>query len=221
MDRRPREDLNPTLRERLASALRPDFARTVRARRLAAGALVLLAAASVLRPDPSGTYTDVAVAAADLRPGVALGPADVRRDRHRLAGLPDGAITDVGGLIGATVAGPVRRGEVLTDARVLGSRLAGLTIGGDARLVPVHLNDAAVLDVIRSGDVVDVLGTPGGDSEQTPRVLAVGAVVVLVSPGSAKPGAAADRVVLVALPRAAAVAVAGAGLLQPVTLTLH
>ena len=36
--------LNPTARERLSQALRPDFARTAAARRLAAGFLVVLAA---------------------------------------------------------------------------------------------------------------------------------------------------------------------------------
>lgn len=213
--------LNPTLRERFSQALRPDVLRTVRARRVMAGALVALAAASALRPDPAGTYTDVAVAAVDLRPGVTLSTADVRLQRHSEASLPDGAITDPGGLTGATVAGPVRRGEILTDARVLGSRLAGLAVGPDARVVPVHLNDSAVLEVIHSGDIVDVLGAGEGEAHPQPRVLAVGAVVVLVSPAPTRPGAGTDRVVLIALPRAAAVAVAGAGLVAPVTLTLH
>lgn len=219
------ESVDPTLRERLSRALRPDFARTVLARRLTAGALVLLAAAAALRPDPAGSYAEVAVAATDLRPGVVLGPDDVRAARRPVTTLPDGALTDIGGLAGATVAGPVRRGEILTDARVLSSRLAGLSVGPDARVVPVRLSDPAVLDVLRSGDVVDVLAAASSSSHDgdrdAPRVLATGAVVVLVSAGTAKPGADGDRVVLVALPRAAAIAVAGAGLLGPVSLTVH
>lgn len=215
------DSLNPTLRERISRAVRPDFARTLLARRLAAAVLVLLAAAMALRPDPAGVYTDVVVVTADLRPGVTLGADDIRLQSYPAVALPDGALTDIDRLAGATLAGPVRRGEVLTDARVLGPRLAGLNAGPDARVVPLRLSDSAVLDVIRTGDVVDVLGVAESDREAQPRVLAVGAVVVLVSEESTRPGAAGERVVLVALPRSAATAVAGAGLVQEVTLTIH
>lgn len=215
------DDLGPMLRERVLRVVRPDFTRTVLARRLAAGVLAVLAAALALRPDPAGTFTDVAVAAADLSPGVSLTIDDVRLQKRAVATVPDGAITDLAGLEGLTLAGPARRGEVLTDARVLGSRLAGLTAGPDARVVPVHLADTAVLDVIRTGDVVDVLGAPQAGSDARPRLLAAGAIVVLVSAAAKTPGARADRVVLVALPRAAATAVAGASLTESITLTIH
>ena len=76
---------------------------------------------------------------------------------------------------------------MLTDARILGPRLAGLAAGPDARIVPLHLADAAVLDLIRSGDVVDVLGAPSAGSDAAPRLLAANAIVVLVS---AKPNTA-------------------------------
>ena len=211
--------LNPTLPERLSTALRPDFARTVLARRIAAGLLVVLAAASALRPDPAGTYVDVAVAATDLRPGTALRVEDAELQKRSVATLPDGALTNLDALVGSTLAGPARSGEILTDARVLGSRLAGMSAGPDARMVPLHLADVAVLDVIRPGDVVDVLGAPAAEAGARPRMLATGAVVILVSAAAA--GHGADRVVLVALPAAAATAVAGASLVQTVTLTLH
>ena len=50
----------------------------------------------------------------------------------------------------------VRRGEILTDARVLGSRLAELSVGRDARVVPLHLSDSAVLDVIRGFAILGI-----------------------------------------------------------------
>lgn len=220
-----RESLEPTLRERISRVLHPDFARTVRARRILAGLLVLLAAAAALRPDPSGRYTDVAVAVADLRPGVALTADHVRLEKRSAAMLPDGVQTELDRLVGATLAGPVRRGEMLTDARVLGSRLAGLSAGPDARVVPLHLQEDAVLDVIRPGDVVDVLGAPEfsgpGDGPSGARLLAAGAVVVLVT--APANGALGDggRVVLVALPAAMANSLAGASLLQTVTVTIR
>ena len=205
------ESLNPTLLNRISRAVRPDFARTLAARRIAAGVLVVLAAVVALRPDPGHTLREVVVAARDLSPGVTL----------RAAWIPDGAANAVESVIGATLAGPSRRGEVLTDARILGSRLAGLSTGADARVVPLHLADAAVVDLIRPGDVVDVLGAPAADTDAHPRVVANNAVVVLVSPESTALGATNDRVVLVALPAAAATALAGATLVQSVTLTIH
>lgn len=188
---------------------------------MAAGFLVLLAAAIALRPDPARQQCDVVVAVHDLAPGVTLSAADVTVDSRPAPTVPEGALTDVDAVVGTSLAGPSRRGEILTDARVLGSRLAGLSAGPDARVVPLHLADAAVLDLIRPGDVVDVVGAPSADPEARPRVVASHAVVVLVSPRPTGPGATDERVVLVALPANAANALAGATLVQTVTLTIH
>lgn len=214
--------LNPTALERFSRALRPDFTRTLRARRIAAAALVLMAGAAALRPDPAGADREVTVAARDLSPGSILGAADVRTEKRSAATLPDG-VEPLDRIVGATLAGPARRGEILTDARVLGPRLAGMSAGRDARVVPVHLSDSAVLDVVRSGDVVDLLGAAQGaaGAETHPRLIAANAVVVMVSPTVSSASRGEDRVVLVALPAAAATALAGATLTQSVTLTLH
>lgn len=210
---------------RLSVALRPDWTRTVAARRAAAGLLVLLAAAAALRPDPSHGRADVVVAARDLTPGVALRADDLRLESHSATTIPDGARSDPVELVGMTLAGPTRRGEVLTDVRVLGPRLAEATAGPDARVVPLHLADLALLDLLRPGDVVDVLAassvTPGGTADAPPRVVATNAVVVLVSERSSSPTSGDQRVVLVALPSHAAAEVAGASLTQAVTLTLR
>lgn len=214
------ESLNPTLLERISRTLRPDFTRTARARRLAAGLLVVLAGVAALRPDARDVQREVAIAARDLSPGTPLTADDVRMENRSAATLPDGAHTDLA-IIGSTLAGPARRGEVLTDARVLGPRLAGLSAGRDARVVPLHLADAAVLDLIRTGDVVDILGAPSADANARPRVIATNAVVVLVSATAKTIGSSNDRVVLVALPASAAHALAGATLVQTVTLTIH
>ena len=164
------DSLNPTVVDRLSRALRPDFARTVLARRTAAAFLVLLAAAAALRPDPAGAYTDVVVTVRDLSPGRTLTDDDVHMEKRAIPTLPDGARTELDPVLGATLAGPARRGEVLTDARVLGSRLAGLAVGPDARVVPLHLADAAVPDLIRTGAVVDVLGAADAAAQAHPRV---------------------------------------------------
>jgi Flp pilus assembly protein CpaB len=218
------ESLNPSPASRLAQALRPDWTRTATARRVTAAALVLLAGLAALRPDPADGRADVIVFSHDLAPGVELTAADLRVESRSAPTIPDGHLSDPATLVGATLAGPARRGEVITDVRLLSPRLSEATAGPDARVVPLRLADAALLDLVRPGDVVDVLAadatTPGAD-DHPPRVVATNAVVVLVSDGLSAPGRGDDRVVLVALPANSANEVAGASLTRAITLTLH
>lgn len=216
------ESLDPTPLARL-TGLRPDWSRTVTARRIAAAVLVMLAAVAAVRSDPDGDQVDVVVAATDLTPGMDLAESDVRIERRPLTTVPDGAAVDPTAVIGATVAGPTRRGEVLTDVRLLGPRIAEAAAGPDARIVSLQLADGALMDLVRTGDVVDVLAAPASDTgeEARPRVIATRAVVVLVSEKRQGPGAAGERAVLVALPAQAANEVAGASLTHAVTLTFH
>jgi Flp pilus assembly protein CpaB len=210
-------------------SLRPDWTRTVLARRVAAGGLVVLAGVAALRSNPDDDRAEVVVAARDLRPGTALTPDDVRLEKRLTSTVPDGSQADLAAVVGSTLAGPTRRGEVLTDVRLLGSRLAESTAGPGARIVPLHLADGALIDLVRVGDVVDVLAAPANESPAasqptTPaisRVVATDAIVVLVSDKQKGQVAASDRVVLVALPARVANTVAGSTLGQAVTLTLH
>jgi Flp pilus assembly protein CpaB len=217
--------LNPALLRRISTSLRPDWTRTVLARRVAAGGLVVLAGVAALRSNPDGDHAEVVVAAHDLAPGTALTPDDVRVENRLATTLPDGSQADPGAVIGSTLASPTRRGEVLTDVRLLGSRLAESTAGPGARIVPLHLADSALIDLVRVGDVVDVLAAPATDSQPgaqpVSKVVATDAVVVLVSAKQKVQAADGDRVVLVALPARVANAVAGLVLGQAVTLTLH
>ncbi len=212
------ESLSPTLFARLSQSLRPDWTRTVLARRIVAGGLVVLAGILVLRSDPEGDRVAVVVATRDIGPGTRLTDTDVSLENRLAATIPDGAPTDLTTVLGATLAGPARRGEVLTDVRVLGQRLTEATAGRDARIVPVHPADSALIDLVRPGDVVDVVAAADTDPQASPRIVATGGIVVLVSDTKGK---ADDRVVLLALPATAANAVAGDALVQAVTLTLR
>ncbi len=116
--------LNPTLFSRISVWLRPDWTRTVLARRVAAGGLVVLAGVAALRSNPDDDRAEVVVAARDLRPGTALTSDDVRLEKRSATTVPDGSRADLGAVVGSTLASPTRRGEVLTDVRLLGSRLA-------------------------------------------------------------------------------------------------
>ena len=218
------ESLNPSALSRILDGLRPDWSRTVAARRVAAGALVILAAVAALRPDPDDERADVVVAARDLAPGVELTTADVRSKpawRQRFPTVRSQISLRWSARRWPVPPAAARRS---TDVRLLGPRLAESAAGPNARIVPLHLDDTALLDLIRPGDVVDVLAAgvdAGVDVDAAPQVVATDAVVVLVSEKPAGAGSGGDRVVLVALPAHDANEVAGAALVQAVTLTFH
>ncbi|MCB0928833.1 MAG: flagella basal body P-ring formation protein FlgA [Mycobacterium sp.] len=214
-------DLNPTAWDRLRHRLQPDWVHLARTRRLAAGALVLLSAAAALRPDPVGDTVPVLVAARDLPPGVAVTQDDIRVEARRADSVPAGVLTEPDGVLGATPGTAIRRGEILTDVRLVGSRLAAAGAGPGARMVPIRLADAAVADLIRAGDVVDVLAGAADTAAGTPRVVATDAVVVLVPPAGARAMGADGRILLVALPAPAAQRVAATSLTDALTVTLH
>ena len=88
------ESLNPSVLSRLVHDWRPDWTRTVAARRVAAAALVVLAAVAALRSDPHGDQTDIVVAARDLAPGIELTATDVRLETRSAATVPDGSQSD-------------------------------------------------------------------------------------------------------------------------------
>ncbi|MGO9032000.1 SAF domain-containing protein [Mycobacterium sp.] len=215
------KSLNPSPPARISQWLRPDWSRTVLARRIAAAGLVVLAGVAALRPNPDGDRAQVVVAARDLSPGAALTADDLRLEKRLAPTIPDGSQSDIDTIVGSTLAGPTRRGEVLTDVRLLGRRLAESAAGPDARIVPVHPVDGALADLVRPGDVVDIIAASETNSAAAARVVATSAIVVLVSAKQKAQAATSERVVLVALPAAAANAVAGAALTQTVTLTLH
>ncbi|CAA0132365.1 Uncharacterised protein [Mycolicibacterium vanbaalenii] len=217
------DSLDPSPLSRLTHVLRPDWSRTVAARRVLAGALVVLAAVAAWRDDPRADHAEVVVTTGDLSPGSELTAEHVRLESRTAASIPDGARTDLDAVVGSTLAGPVRRGEVVTDVRVLGPRLAEAAAGPGARIVPLPLADAALVDLVRPGDVVDIVAAPASAAPATEaRLVATDAVVVLVSAKQNGPTAGSGgRVVLVALPAAAAKTVAGAALVEAITLTLH
>ncbi|WP_249359495.1 SAF domain-containing protein [Nocardia cyriacigeorgica] len=211
-----------TLREAFWN--RPPWADGLLARRALAAVLAGAAVVLLLRGDPDADRASVVVAARDLPPGHLLTPADLRIADRESGALPGGAVRDPAPLIGATVTGAMSTGEILTDLRVIGPRLAAVAGGApDARIVPLRLADTAVADILRAGDRVDVIAADESDRATRPaRTLATDAAVVLISgsPG-ASPARSADRVVLVAMGAENAAAVAAASLSTALTVVFH
>jgi Flp pilus assembly protein CpaB len=123
---------------------------------LLAGAAVL-SALSALRP-PAIATVRIWAAARDLSGGAALAGADVRVERLPVADVPTGALRATQPIAGRMLAAPVRRGEALTDVRLLSTAL--LSALGTAGLVavPVRVADGpATAALVQPGDRVDVV----------------------------------------------------------------
>lgn len=213
--------LDSTLLDRVT--LRPAWVRSTKFRKIAAGVLVAIALVLFLDDAAGDDRVRVITAGRDLTPGTVLTQADIAVAEWDGANVPEGALVESEAVDGQTLTGPVRAGELLTDVRLLGSRTATTTLGTEARVVPVHLADAAVTDLLREGDRVDVLTVEAQDDPNAvpaARVLASGAMVVLVS-ADAGGNRQRDRVVLLALPTNDATTVAAASLVSALTVTLH
>lgn len=175
-----------------------------RHRSLVAGLLAaaaVLAALPVLAP-PAGRVVTVLTAAHDLTPGTPLSRQDLTMVALPAQLVPDGALDDPGAAVGRAVTGAVRRGEPLTDVRLLGSgllRTAGLVAA------PVRLADTATAALLRAGDRVDVLAAPtAADAPATSAVTVARAVQVLAVPGGDDASTDGGLVVVAATPSVAA-----------------
>lgn len=202
-------------------------------RRAAAGLLVVLALGLLAAPSVAPAGTPVLVAARDLAPGVALGPADVAVRLLPGELVPAGAFAEPGAVAGRQVVGGVRAGEALTDVRLLGPVAAVAAAGvPDAAGVPVRLADAGVAALLTPGTRVDLVAAGAEDAGAAgaagavpadpadPALLAPGAVVLAVLPAPERTAGSAP-VVVVALPSALAARVATVSLREEVTVTLR
>lgn len=116
-------------------------------------AAAVLAGLGAVRPQPPVTVA-VAVAARDLPAGAVLGPEDLSTASLPPAVVPDGLATAP---LGHTLAAPVRRGEPVTDVRLVGPALTTAQPGLVA--LPVRFTDAAMAGLLRVGDRIHLLVT--------------------------------------------------------------
>lgn len=199
-------------------------------RQVAAGLLAALALVLALRPGPADpaaparpAEVEVVVAAVDLAAGAVLGAGDLTLVTLPPAAVPDGVVFDVGQVTGEVLAGPLRRGEPVTDVRVVGPGLWSQVPAGQVA-APVRLADLAVATLLRAGDRVDVLAAASDGQTPSVEVVAESALVLTV-PTTAEadpPLGAADGtgllVLAVAPETAQRLAAAGAGATLTVTL---
>lgn len=196
-------------------AARRDVSRTVARHRrplaALATALAVLSGVAAVRPAPPPTEP-VLVAARDLPTGTRLEPADLTTVRLGPATVPDGAYDPADPPVGRLVAAPVRRGEPLTDRRLVGPGLVDGLPDGQV-LAAVHVPEATAW-LVRPGDSVDVVAG-ATRSETGAEVVASAASVVAVPRGDA---GSEGRPVVVALDALDALAVSSAALVSPIDL---
>lgn len=199
-----------------------------RRRTLAAVLLCLAAGAAVheLTP-PSAAMAPVAVAARDLAAGATVSAADLRVARLPADAVPQGASSEPSRLVGQRLAGPVRGGEAITDAGLVGPGLLAGT-AADTAAVPIRVADPASLQLLRPGQLVDVmLSADSGGTSGTGTTLAA-QVPVLWAGGAGGAGAAgpwlgaqdAEGLLVVAARPDQALRVAGASARGKVFFTL-
>jgi Flp pilus assembly protein CpaB len=190
--------------------------RRVPAALLAAAAMGL--ALLALRP-PAPPTVRLFAAARDLPGGTTLRARDLRLVALPVAAAPDGAVRS--GAAGRVLAGPMRRGEPLTDARLFG---AGLLSGYGPEVVatPVRVADAGAVRLLRPGDRVDVLAAaPAPMDDVAPVQAARARLVASAVPVIAVPrGSQGDQGALVVLAtgREQSMALAGAATRLSVTI---
>jgi Flp pilus assembly protein CpaB len=176
-----------------------------------------LASVGAGRSATTATTAAVVVAAHDLAPGELLTAPDLVVARYPVELAPAGALGLPAAAIGRLAAGPVRRGEPVTDVRLSGPGLLAGTTGLVA--APIRLADAQSAALVRPGDRIDVIAAAGQDapvddtgaagypsdptgaaatSETTAHAVAVGVRVLLVpAPGQAQDNAGALLVLAV------------------------
>ena len=102
------------------------------------------------------------VAARDLPSGTLLGDDDLTTRDFPSDLAPAASSTAA---VGRVLAGPLARGEVVTDVRVVGPGLARAEAGDT--VLPVRLPDAGMARLLRAGDEVDLMATDPGTGSST------------------------------------------------------
>ncbi|MFF2244711.1 RcpC/CpaB family pilus assembly protein [Arthrobacter sp. NPDC058130] len=117
-----------------------------------------------LTPAPADTVMAFA-AAADLPAGKTLEPGDVSRVRVPPGLVPAGSPGSETSFEGKQLAAPLRHGQLLTDAQVLGPGLLAGSPPGSAA-VPLRMADPAAIQLVSPGQLVNVVLTGGNGFEQ-------------------------------------------------------
>lgn len=186
-------------------------------RRALAGALFVLATVLALLPSTAeaGPRRPVVTATRDLASGATVRARDIEVRKLPESAVAGGALDAVGAASGKRLAGAVRKGEQLTDARLV----EGIRTGHGRVAVPVRLADPAVAELLHAGSVVDVLAAGHGTGAGGHPLARAAKVVTVPERRSGHDGH--GKLVVLALPAGSAHHVAASSLEGEVTVTLR
>lgn len=162
------------------------FGRWLSRNRRLAVALLLCAAAAItvhqLTPAPVHTVTALA-AARDLPAGSALAASDLAHVQVPPDMMAAGFLDEESELAGKQLAAPLRKGQLLTDAQLLGPGLLAGTPPGSAA-VPLRMADPSSIQLVSPGQLVNVVLTAAnGFDQQAPSEVLAASVPVLWTSG--------------------------------------
>lgn len=166
-------------------------------RRLLAAVLAAVAVTTGVRAAtaPPPASVTVTVAARDLPAGTVLADDDLTTYDLPTDAVPEGLAPDP---VGRILAAPVARGEPLVTLRLVGP---GLTAGHpELSALPVRLPDAAMTDLLRVGDRIDLVATD--PQAGTAHLVAAGVTVLALPRADPEPSATglAGSLVVVGVP---------------------
>jgi Flp pilus assembly protein CpaB len=103
--------------------------------------------------------------------------------------VPAGVFTDPAAVLGKQLAAPLRKGQLLSDAQLLGPGLLAGTAPGSAA-VPLRMADPSSIQLVAPGQLVNIVMTNGTDYGQTAasEVLAAAVPVLWTSSQGGKTG---------------------------------
>ena len=163
-------------------------------RLLAAGLAAAAVALAIHAAEAEPETVALVVVARDLPGGVLLQRSDLVTIDALPATVPDGVVAGIDSAVGRLLAGPARRGEAVTDVRLVGPSLVQ-GWGDDLLAVPVRIADPGAVSIARPGELVDLIAAPvNGQGAAGP--IATG-VPVLAVPPHTEGGLHADGALLV------------------------
>lgn len=168
-----------------------------------------------LTPAPADSLT-VLAAARDLPAGASLTAADVAAVQIPPRMMAAGSLRVNAEAMGKQLAAPLRKGQLLTDAQLLGPGLLAGTPPGSAA-VPLRMADPSSIQLVSPGQLVNVVltRTNGYDQQAPSEVLATAVPVLWTSGQGGKTGewlgtGETDGLIVVAADPAQAARLAGA-----------
>lgn len=183
------------------------------ARRALAVLLLIVAGVSAARQADAAPGLDVVALSGDLPVGAVLTAADLHLSR--VLHPPDGSQTDPNAVAGRRLNSAARRGEVVTDRRLVDT--TGPSPGAGRSAVAVRPRDPALTQLLQVGTAVTVVGVTADGSV---RPLSSQAWVLAVLDPDDGPGVS-GRPVLLSVPDDEADLMAGATLTGEIALRLR